>query len=457
MDATLPHARTGRSALPPGPRERFPFENLLKLHRDPLGYLTGLAREYGDIVHFRGGSLDAFLLNHPDLVKETLVTHNRALPIGIWQRQARRLLGNALITSEGAEHLRQRRLMSFSFHHSRLENLSRFTAEFTDDWVIGPKSSWRAGQVVETAGDFWKLTLKIVAQSLFTSDVSDELQDLLETTDGLAALASPAMIYFADPILRLPLPLTRRFDRARQRLDETIFRIIAEHRANPGQDDLLAVLLDVRDEDGSALSDQELRDQTLTLLMAGHGTTSIALMWAFYLLSQHPEQEMKFLSEIDRVVPARVPTVRDLRELPFTRAVFAEALRLYPPVWAQDREAAHDLELGGYRIPKDSVVLVSQWVTQRDRRFFENPDEFLPERWIDQPELYKRGTVYFPFGLGPRICIGEDYAWLNGILILATIARRWRLRLLAGHKIELFPRSGLGSRHGMRMVCERRT
>lgn len=437
---------------PPGPRDRFPFEQLWNLHRDPLGFLERLAREYGDIVHFRGGSLDGYLVNHPDLIKDVLVTYNRALPIGIWQRQARRLLGNGLITSSGEQHLRQRRMLQPSFHHSRLAGLSRYIADYTENW----SASWQTGQVIETASEFWKLTLEIVAQSLFSASVRTELQDLFDTMNGVSALASPALIYFADAILSLPLPLTRSFDRARARLDETIFRVISEHRRHREGDDLLALLLDMQDENGEGMSDQELRDQTVTLLTAGHGTTSIALMWAFYLLSQHPDQEARFHHEVDAVVGSRLPDVNDLQKLTYTRAVFAEALRLYPPVWAQDREAERTLDIGGYVIPKNAVVLVSQWVTQRDARFFPGPSAFLPERWLGKTNSFTQRTTYFPFGLGPRVCIGEEYGWMNGILIMATIARRWRLRLVPGHRVELLPRSGLGSKYGMKMVCELR-
>ncbi len=438
--------------LPPGPKEHLPGQNLLALHRDPLGFLERLAKQYGDITYFRGGSLNAYFVNHPDLIKEVLVTNNRTLRVGIWQRQARRLLGNGLVTSEGEEHLRQRRMTQPSFHHSRLARLSRFSAEYTDMWC----DTRHEGQVIETAGEFWKLTLEIVAQSLFSTNIVDELEDLFETMRGLVALASPAMIYFADHILSLPLPLTKRFDRAWARLDATIYRIIAEHRERDDRDDLLAMLLDVRDENGVGMSDQELRDQTLTLLTAGHGTTSIALMWAFYLLSQHPHIETRWYEEIDRALGGRLPNVADLENMPFTRAILAEAMRLYPPVWAQDREATRDVEIGGYTIPKHSVVLVSQWVTQRDARFFPDSACFVPERWLGNTNSFEQRLTYFPFGVGPRICIGEEYAWMNGMLIMATLAQRWRFRLVQGHSVRLMPRSGLGAKHGMRMVLQRR-
>lgn len=453
MNLTLVRTTTDKNRFPPGPRDRFPFEQLLYLHRDPLGYLTGLAREYGDIVHFRGGALHGYLVNHPDLIKEVLVTHNRVLPVGIWQRQARRLLGSGLITSEGDEHLRQRRMLQPSFHHSRIIALSRFSSDYTEAWC----AEWRAGQVIETASEFWKLTLKIVAQSLFSTEIVNELQELLDVTEDVVELASPGALYFADALLRLPLPFTKKFDRARARLDATIYRIIAEHRAAAQENDLLGMLLDMRDENGAGMSDEELRDQTITLLTAGHGTTSIALMWAFYLLDQNPQAQAEFHREVDAVVGERLPTVQDLQNLPYTRAVLAEALRLYPPVYAQDREAAQEVEIGGYVIPKHSVVLTSQWVTQRDARFFPEPERFLPERWMGNERKLAERFYYFPFGVGPRVCIGEEYAWMNGMLIMATLARRWHLQLVPGHRIELFARSGLGSRHGMKMSCEPRS
>jgi cytochrome P450 len=431
--------------LPPGPRERFPGENLLALHRDPLGYFERLQRDYGDIVFFRGGRLNGFLITHPNLIKEVLVTHNRALPIGLWQRQARRLLGQGLVTSEGDYHLQQRRLVSPSFHHTRLVDLSRCSADYAARWC----EQLRAGQVVEMGTEMWKLTLNIVAQSLFSTSVESELEELNRSIIGLVELASPAMLYFADSLTRLPLPFAKRFERARARLDATIYRIIAEHRAAGDMGDLLSMLLAAQSESGGRMNDEQLRDETLTLLTSGHGTTSIALMWAFYLLSQHPEVEARLQHEVDTVLGDRLATVRDLPELRFARQVLAEALRLYPPVWAQDREATQELTIGGYTIPKGSVVLVSQWVTQRDPRFFPDPARFDPDRWENRPDTQQLHTGYFPFGAGPRVCIGEDYAWMNGTLILATIARRWCFRRDSQKPVVLFPRSGLGARGGM--------
>ncbi len=442
-----------RRVFPPGPRDRFPGEQLLALHRDPLGYLERLARRYGDLSRFRVGKLDVYFFNHPDLIKQVLVTRHRALHMGIAQRQARRMLGNSLITSEGAQHVEHRRLIQPSFHRSRIIGQSRSTAEQTARWC----AARREGEVVETASEFWKLTLNIVAESLFSASLQHEIEDLFDTIKGVTALASPALIYFADWLEKLPLPLTQRFEAARARLDATIYRLIAEHRADPTKNDLLTTLMETRDDQGHGLNDTELRDETLTLLTAGHGTTSIALMWVFYLLSQHPEVEQLLHREVDTVLGQRLPTVHDLARLPYTRAVLAEALRLYPPAWAQDREAAEDVEIGGYVIPKGSVLLVSQWVTHRDARFFPEPTAFRPERWLgDHPPSSLRDG-YFPFGAGPRVCIGEDYAWMNGMLILATIAQRLRLRFLPGHRVELFARTGLGSKYGMRMICQRRS
>ena len=196
---------------------------------------------------------------------------------------------------------------------------------------------------------------------------------------------------------------------------------------------MLSILLATQDEQGQGLTDT-VRDETLTLLTAGHGTTSIALMWTFYLLAQHPEVEACLRREIDAVLGMRRAEVSDLQQLPYLHAVFAEALRLYPPVWAQDREAVAELELGGYLVPKGAVVLVSQWVMQHDARF-EEPAEFQPERWLGPTDTNVMRYTYFPFGLGPRVCIGEDYAWMNGLLILATIVQHWRLGLVPGQHV----------------------
>jgi cytochrome P450 len=255
----------------------------------------------------------------------------------------------------------------------------------------------------------------------------------------------------------MPLPSVRRFKRARQRLDATIYRLIAERRANPRDTgDLLSMLLLASDEEGSGgMSDVQVRDEALTLFLAGHETTANALTWAWYLLSQNPEAEATFHAELDRVLAGRLPCVEDLPQLRYTESVFAEALRLYPPAWGIGRRALEDFQVGEFLIPARSVVLMSPYVVHRDPRWFADPIVFRPERWLTE-DASRPKFAYFPFGGGARVCIGERFAWMEGKLLLAAIGQRWRLRLEAGHRVETHARITLRPKHGMRMIADRR-
>ena len=262
---------------------------------------------------------------------------------------------------------------------------------------------------------------------------------------------------FSEILEKLPLPAVRRFKRARKRLDETIYRLIAERRAS-GVDagDLLSMLLLARDEEGSGgMTDVQVRDEALTLFLAGHETTADALTWAWYLLSQNPQAEAAFHAELDRVLAGRLPSFDDLPQLRYTESVFAEALRLYPPAWGIGRRALEDFPVGGFVIPARSVVLMSPYAVHRDPRWFPDPLAFRPERWLADDSSRPK-FAYFPFGGGARVCIGERFAWMEGTLLLAAIGQRWRLRLEPGHRVETHARITLRPKHGMRMIPERR-
>ena len=264
---------------------------------------------------------------------------------------------------------------------------------------------------------------------------------------------------FSEILDKLPLPSTRRFEKARERLDGIIYGLIEERRAN-GEDrgDLLSMLLMSQDEegDGKGMTDLQVRDEAMTLFLAGHETTANALTWTWYLLSQHPEAEKGLHEELDAVLGNRLPTVEDLDRLSYTRMVLAESMRLYPPVWAVARRAINDYEVDGFVAPAGSFVFMSQYVTHRDERFHPDPLRFDPERWTPERQASRLQFSYFPFGGGPRRCIGESFAWMEGILVLATLARKWKARLVPGHRVELKPLITLRPKHGMRMTLERR-
>jgi cytochrome P450 len=322
------------------------------------------------------------------------------------------------------------------------------------------RDQWQSGQSFDVLQEMMRLTLAIVAQTLFSTEVDSEADEIGTALTEVFSLFEIILMPFSEILEKLPLPAVRRFKRARKRLDETIYRLIAERRAS-GVDagDLLSMLLMARieeDEEGSGgMSDEQVRDEALTLFLAGHETTADALTWAWYLLSQNPEAEAAFHAELDRVLAARLPSFDDLPQLRYTEAVFAEALRLYPPAWGIGRRALEDYQVDDFAIPARSVVLLSPYVVHRDPRWFPEPLAFRPERWLAEDSARPK-FAYFPFGGGARVCIGERFAWMEGTLLLAVIGQRWRLRLEAGHRVETHARITLRPKFGMRMIAERR-
>jgi cytochrome P450 len=301
-----------------------------------------------------------------------------------------------------------------------------------------------------------RLTLAVVGKTLFSADVEAEAAEIGEALTAILKMFDFLMMPFSEYLEKLPLPSVRRFEKGRARLDQTIFGIIAERRRS-GEDrgDLLSMLLLAQDEEGGGgMSDRQVRDEALTLFLAGHETTAQALTWSWYLLSQNPECERKMHEEIQRVLGDREPSFEDLPQLRYTEMVLAESMRLYPPAWGVGRKAIEACEIGGYELPKGGVVIMSPYVMHRDPRWFPEPDRFDPERWIPEARDARPKFSYFPFGGGSRLCIGERFAWMEGALVLATIAQKWRLRLVPGHRVEPLPLITLRSRYGMKMRVE---
>jgi cytochrome P450 len=363
------------------------------------------------------------------------------------------LLGDGLLTSEGDHHRRQRRLVQPAFHRDRLAG---YGAVMVDRAAIA-RDRWQPGQPFDVLQEMMRLTLAIVAKTLFSTDVDSEADDIGTALTQVFDLFEVILMPFSELLEKLPLPAVRRFKRARKRLDETIYRLIAEHRAS-GRDtgDLLSMLLLAQDEEGSGgMTDIQVRDEALTLFLAGHETTADALTWAWYLLSQNPQAEAAFHAELDQVLGGRLPAFDDLPQLRYTERVFAETLRLYPPAWGIGRRALEEYQVGGFLIPARSVVLTSPYAVHRDPRWFPDPLAFRPERWsTEDPSRPK--FAYFPFGGGARVCIGERFAWMEGTLLLAAIGQRWRLRLEPGHRVETQARITLRPKYGMRMRAEAR-
>jgi cytochrome P450 len=433
-----------------------PLFDLLAFRRDPLKFLTRLAREHGDAVQFRLGPQRALLLNHPELVRDALVTRGDHFHKGRALQRSKRLLGEGLLTSEGEYHRRQRRLAQPAFHRRRVESYGAVMVEY----AARNSARWHDGETLDVAHEMMRLTLSIVGKTLFNSDVEAEADDIGRALTEMLELFQMLLLPYSEYLERLPLPANRRFARGRAKLDAVIYRIIDERRAS-GADtgDLLSMLLLAQDEEGATggMSDEQLRDEALTIFLAGHETTANALAWTWYLLAQNPEAEAALHAELDAVLEgARLPTVEDLPRLPYTEMVLAESMRLYPPAWVVGRLAVKDYEVGGYVAEAGTLVLLSQYVMHRDQRFFPDPLRFDPARFTPEAKETRPQYAYFPFGGGARRCIGEGFAWMEGTLLVAAIARRWRMRLVPGQEVVPLPRMTLRPKHGLRMLLEER-
>jgi cytochrome P450 len=446
-----------RTRYPPGPKGVRLALSLLAHRAFPLGFLMELAREFGDVVHFRFGLKHAFFVRHPDAIKTVLVTKQESFHKGVGLQWAKLYLGQGLLTSEGEFHHRQRRLVQPAFHRTRLTAYGRIMSAYADE--MG--DTWQEGATLDVAEEMRRLTLAIVGKTLFDADVKDVAPDISESLTSIHELF-PLAYRFALPLPgllhRLPLPSNLRFRKAVKRLDEIVYRLIHERRhSSLGGEDLLSTMLLAHDEarNGQGMTDVQVRDEVMTLLLAGHETTANALTWTWYLLSQHPEVEEQLRSELVTVLGARPATVEDLPRLTYAQRVLTEAMRLYPPSFGLGRRALTDVSVGDWVIPAGSLVLLSQFVTQRDARFFPDPLRFDPDRWLAREDRTAPPEfAYFPFGGGARRCAGEQFAWMEAILVMATLARRWRLRLVPGHPVELQSLVVLRPKFGMRMRPE---
>ncbi|MEO8194097.1 MAG: cytochrome P450 [Gemmatimonadales bacterium] len=446
----------GSALVPPRSVARYPGQFFVEIARNPLAMMLSMQRAHGDIAHWRIGPQDIYLFSHPDLVRDVLVTNQKNFRKSRGLERARRLLGDGLLTSEGEVHLRQRRLAQPAFHRQRIAAY----ASTMSDYAERTSSRWHNGDTVDMHKEMMRLTLGIVSRTLFDADVDEEAAEVGDALTHAFESFNIAMLPFTEILEKFPLPAVRRFNAARDTLDRIIYRMIEERRkSDEDRGDLLSMLLLATDTegDGGGMSDTQLRDEALTLFLAGHETTANALTWTWYLLSQHPEIEARVHAEVDSVLGGRAPRFDDMPALPYTRMVFAESMRLYPPAWAIGRRAIEAFGVKGYTIPRRSVVIMSPYIMHRDARFFPDPERFDPDRWTPEAQASRPKFSYFPFGGGTRVCIGEQFAWMEGILLVAALAKKWRMRLVPGHPVEVQPLITLRPKHGMRMQLERRS
>jgi cytochrome P450 len=452
--ATLTEGVTSRaSRRPPGPRRPL-LGALISPGRDPLKTLSRFARDYGDITYFRLAGERVFFLNHPQYIRDVLVTHQKNFTKSRGLERAKRLLGEGLLTSEGAAHLRQRRLMQPAFHADRLAAYASVMAGAADRW----RGGMRDGAACDVSKEMMRVTLAIVGKTLFDSDVESKADEVGVAVSDVLATFWFSLLPMQGLIERLPLRALRRGREARARLDALIYALIAERRAS-GRDhgDLLSMLLAAQDDEGGTggLSDVQVRDEALTLILAGHETTANALTWTWYLLSQQPEIEARLHAEIDRL-GGRLPGLDDFPQLAYVGRVVSEAMRLYPPAWIVGRRAIDDYAIADYVIPRRAMLFMSPYVMHRDARFFPNPERFDPDRWTPEARAALPKFAYFPFGGGVRQCIGEHFAMMELVLLVTTIAQRWQLRLVPNHPVVPQPLITLRARHGMRMTLHER-
>ncbi len=444
---------------PPGPNGTLIGGCARKIGTDRIGFLQELQRTYGNIVRFRVFDRWIYLVSDPDMIKEVLVTNHKNFTKSRALKMARYVFGDGLLTNEGESHKRQRRMMQPAFHSQRIFGYGETMIAYSDRFANLWDAQGADGQTMDVAHEMMRLTLAIVAKTLFDSDVESEADEIGEALTQIIDLFERVIHPAAVLMTLVPTPKNIRFLTARSRINKTIYRMIRERRAS-GEDhgDLLSMLLDAQDEDdGAGMSDKQVRDEAITLFLAGHETTANALTWTWYALSQNPEVEKKFHAELDAVLGGRLPTPADLQKLEYTRRVFAESMRMYPPAYVIGRSALAEFELGGYTVPAKSVILMSPYVCQHNPDNFPNPEKFDPDRWAPELQRERHKFTYFPFGGGPRTCIGESFAWMEGVLLLAVLGQRWQMRLAPGHEVAFDPQITLRPKDGMQMILTRRT
>ena len=440
---------TNRSHLAPGPRGDWLVGNLRAFRRDVLGLLLESSRQYGDIVRFHIGPFVVHLLNHPDHIEHVLQSHARNYDKATRSSaKIRAISGDSLLTSNGELWQRQRRLMQPSFHRQSIARLAGQMTGLTAAMLARWQANIAHGEPLDIASEMMRLTFAIVGKTLLGADVGEDSSAVESAMETILTHTFQRWGNIIDLPAFVPTPQNLRFRHAMQTVDQIVYRIIAEHRSRKGANtDLLGMLLDVRDEEtGAGLSDTELRNETITLLLAGHETTANALAWTFYLLSQNSDAERQLQAEVSMVLGKCVPTVENLPQLKFTTMVIQEAMRLYPPIWAIERRAIADDTIGGFHIPAGSSLVISPYALHRNESFWPEAERFDPTRFATRPR------AYIPFGSGPRFCIGSEFATLEARLIVPMVIQSCHLELVPGHPVEPQPSITLRPKNGLHMI-----
>jgi cytochrome P450 len=434
----------GEWRMPPGLRRTLPFYFRRKWvsFGEPIPLFEHLHKTFGRIAHYRFFGTTIIFVNDPDWIQEILINQAGSFIKERTLKRMKILLGEGLITSDDPIHMRQRRIAAPAFHRQRIAG---YAEQIVANAAVA-RDAWSEGQEIDVADEMMNLSLHIVARTLFDTEVTPEVLSVRDEVNSIMGLYNFLVAFpRLEQVLHWPIPGVVKFRRARARLDAIVVAMIAKRRALPREEleqrgDLLSMLVAARDEgDGSGMDDVQVRDEVLTIFLAGYETVANALTWTWYLLSQNPEAAEKMDAEVREVLGsgegARAATMEDYSRLKYTEMVFAESMRLYPPAWAMGRRSTQAVELGEYRIPAGAHFFFSQYVMQRSAEFWEEPLAFWPERHTAEAKAERPRFVYFPFGGGRRQCIGEGFAWMEGVLSLATIAQRWRLRFVPAYPV----------------------
>jgi cytochrome P450 len=448
----------GGTGKVPGPRG-LPFVGTSFMASwDPMGRLATWARKYGDVVYYRFFNFHVYVLFHPRDVEKVLLGKTEAFSKGITSLANPELFGNGLLTSDGEFWRRQRRLSNPAFHRESILRYAEITTEEAGRLLDG----WKSGETRNIHNDMMNVTLRTVLRSLFGGELGEGMEAIEPALEAI--MRASTGFYSIAGYLGVPSRTRTRYFQALAELDRVVYGLIARGRERlasgavrtEGAKDLLTLLLMARDDDGNSMTDQQLRDEVITLLLAGHETTALHLTWSWYLLAQYPEAEAKLHAELEAVLGGRAPCAADIPKLVYTERVLREVLRLYPPAWRIFRKTQESLEVGGYVLPAGSNLVMSQWVTQRDSRWFAEAEQFDPDRWSEERAAKVPRFAYFPFGGGPRVCIGAGFAMMEATLLLAAIAQRYRMRLAKGKRVETLGSITLRPKGGVWVELEER-
>ncbi|HEV2418694.1 MAG TPA: cytochrome P450 [Terriglobia bacterium] len=438
--------------IPPGPKGHFLLGSLPEIRKDELDFLTRIVREHGDVVRVKVVNIPAYVISRPDLIEYVLITNQKNFIKSVYLTESKALFGEGILTSDGSFWRRQRRMLQPAFHRDRVAVYCRSMVKHAARMLDG----WRDGETRDIHRDMMQVTMEIIAHVLFGENISGETQAIGEALGVFFEQFDERFGLYSIPEW-LPTPGNLRYRKAMRQLNEKVNAIIHKKRAlRQDNGDILSALFEARDENGEGMTETQVRDEMMTLFFTGHETTALALSWAWYLLGQNPRAAEKLEAEVDMVLGGREPTYEDLPRLPYTEMVFKESIRLYPPAYAVVRAAVEDCEIGGYHIRAKSTIAMFPYVTQRDPRTFDRPEEFIPERWENDFQKTLPRCAYFPFGAGPRLCIGDGFAKAEVPLLLAAIAQKYHIELAPDHPVLLSPSLTLRPRKGIKVVIHKR-